>query len=187
MNRRLVAGVGLFLLLCTAGWVFGPRAAEGIQDVMVRNFPPVQDVAVTGSVRISGPIQQTVMTRFTGVTVPPVAPTETTRLIDAGVLETAGQPRVVLSLAGETKAAVLKAGKVGAFLVPDEEPVQQALREQGLIQFPLEVAVNVPTGNVPFFASAQPHVQTGFPRYRVLLYNTTDRTVTVNLYALLTP
>jgi hypothetical protein len=26
----------------------------------------------------------------------------------------------------------------------------------------------------------------GFPRYRVRLYNTTDRTVTVNLYAYLT-
>ena len=38
----------------------------------------------------------------------------------------------------------------------------------------------------PYFASTANRVLIGFPRYRTYFYNTSDKTVTVNLYAYLT-
>jgi hypothetical protein len=185
MRRGLLAGVGLSLVLVTVGAFWADDVRSRITEVLVTNFPPVQVVA--GEVKVIGPIRQTVFVSFKDVTVPPVAPTETTRLINAGTLGTSGLPKVVLSLQGKTAASVLKAGRVGAILVPDEEPIQQALAEKDEIQFPLEVSAAVPVGDKAYFASGQPYLQTGFPQYRVLLWNTTDRTVTVNVYAYLTP
>ena len=50
---------------------------------------------------------------------------------------------------------------------------------------PLEVAANLSRDQGSKF-SAQKHHALSFPRYRIYLYNATDRTVDLNLYLYLT-
>jgi hypothetical protein len=74
---------------------------------------------------------------------------------------------------------------VGAILVPEEEPIQKVLEERGQVQFPLEVKATPPLRAL-YFTSTPTRATVAFPRYRVLLYNATDKTVKVNLFAYLT-
>jgi len=86
----------------------------------------------------------------------------------------------------QTRGKTLHTGAVGALLLPDEEPVTRAFEEEGLTQFPIEIKASPVSGASLSFESAPERATLGFPRYRVLLYNTTDKTATVNLYAYLT-
>jgi len=160
------------------------RSQEEIQKVFVTNFPQTQQVA--GTVSIDGVVRHTTMQRLKDVQVPPVGPKETTRLIQAGTLATDGLTAVVVGLSGQTRARTVHPGTVGVLLIPDEEPVTRAFEEEGLMQFPIEIKTPPVTGASLSFASAQERFTLGFPRYRVFLYNTTDKTATVNVYAYLT-
>jgi len=162
----------------------GSSPAQDVQEVIVRNFPELQ--RVEGAVSVEGPIRHSDLRKLQEVLVSPVGPTETTRLVEGGVLETAGFTSVVLSLSGRGQGKILKPGSVGAILVPDEESIVKALEEEGQIQFPLEITAAVKPGEARSFASKQTQHTVGFPRYRVMLYNTTDKTVAVNLFAYLT-
>jgi hypothetical protein len=126
------------------------------------------------------------MSSFAGIMVPPVEPTETTRLVSAGTLTTDGYSNVVLSLYGQVKGSVTRAGRVGALLIPREQRIEEAFNELGQVHFSLEVSAPGITTNTAYFASGQPRYTVGFQSYNVLLYNTTDKTVTVDLYAYLT-
>ncbi len=179
MSRKIVLSV-LIVLAAVALLAAGRREA---QDVLVLNFPDPQ--RVMGAVTIEGPIRHGELARLPDIIVPPVKPTETTRLISAGTLTTDGFTYAVLSLNGLTKGDVVKAGTVGVFLVPEEESIIRTLHESGQVQFPLEVASGVSPAS-PYFASKSERVAVAFPRYRVLLYNTSDKTVTVNLFAYMT-
>ena len=186
MSRRtlftltvVAAGVG-FLIFIPSGQV----ASQNVRQVVVTNFPPLQQIH--GDVSIDSPIPVSEMVRFENIVVPPVDPTETTRLVEAGTLETDGFPTVVLSLHGQVKGNVKRKGTVGAILIPVEQTIQEAFDELGMMHFSLETAANGVSSNTPYFASAQPRYTIGFQAYNVLLYNTTDKTVTVNLYAYLT-
>jgi hypothetical protein len=185
MPRRilvLASFLGFALLLYVVART--PVVADGLSEVFVTNFPAVQ--TVDGEVKIRGPVRLAELVSFNDVLVPPVRPTDTTRLLDAGVLQTAGFPNVVLSLHGQVKGSVARRGEVGAILLPAREPIQQAFNEQGLVHFALDVKAPDVSVETPYFASTQPRYTVGFDAYRVLLYNTTDKTVTVNLYAYLT-
>jgi hypothetical protein len=162
----------------------GSSPAQEVQEVIVRNFPELQQVE--GAVSVEGPIRHSDLRKLQDVLISPVGPKETTRLIEGGILEIAGFTSVVLSLSGRGQGKVLKPGSVGAILVPDEESIVRTLEEEGQIQFPLEVTAAVESGEPRSFASKQTQHSVGFPRYRVLLYNTSDKTVTVNLFAYLT-
>lgn len=186
MLRQSVIAV---LILATAAIVVvftpsGQVLSQQVQEVFVTNFPKLQ--AVRGKVSIDGPVRLATMQVFRDITVPPVEPTDTTRLVDAGVLVTDGFPSVVLSLHGVVKGSVQKAGAIGAILVPDDELIQQAFDEQGLVHFAMETVAGNVNAKTPYFASKQPSYQVGFARYRVWLYNTTDKTVNANLFAYLT-
>lgn len=174
----------LIVVLVLAGVALGAGAVHEILDVQVMNFPNPQKVK--GTVTIEGPIRHGDLVRFADVIVPPVKPTETTRLINAGSLVTDGYTHAVLSLSGLTKGDVLRGGAVGASLIPEEEAVLRSFLEAGQVQFPLEVSAANVSGASPYFASKAEYQTVGFPRYRVLLWNTSDKTVTVNLYAYLT-
>lgn len=177
----VLAAVALVMVLPAAG----AAASREILEVLVTNWPEtwkvVGTVAVTG-----GPIRQAELIAKRDILVPPVSPKDTARLISAGVLVTDGYPQLVLSLTGQTKGQIGRTGAVGAILVPDEDPMIEALDEGGVILFPIQVAASGVSSASPYFASDQPRFATAFPRYRVLLYNTTDKTVTVQLYAWLT-
>jgi len=155
-----------------------------IQRVLVTNFPERQQVA--GTVSVEGPVRHSTLQRVKEVLVPPVEPKEIGRLIDGGILTMDGFTSAVLSLNGQAKGKILRSGTVGAILIPEEETVIRAFEEEGLAQFPLEVSASLSTGASRSFASTPVRLTVAFPRYRVRLYNTSDKSVTVGLFAYLT-
>jgi hypothetical protein len=176
----------VILAAVLGGMVFTPpgtAASQELQDVRILNFPELQRVEWT--VTEEEPIPAAVLTSFPGVTVSPVRPEDTTRLIHAGVLEADGFGRVVISLVAQARGKSLRAGMVGAILVPDEEPIVLAFLEQGTALVSLRVEAPAESGPPTFFASQAVPQLLGFPRYQVYLYNTTDTAIDVSLYAYL--
>jgi len=172
------------LALLVLGWPSGETLSQSVRQVFVTNFPSVQQVS--GELALDGPVHLARATRFRDITVPPISRDETTRMVEAGVLTVEGFPQLVLSLHGVVKGDVGRAGAVGAILIPDEPTIEEAFREQGILHFYLETVSNEIVSGVPYFASAPRNAQIAFPRYRVLLYNTTDKTVSANLFVYLT-
>jgi len=166
-------------------WPAGAAVSQSIQEVFVTNWPAVQ--AIEGTVRLDGPVRLSETVRRTDLVVAPVGPRDTTRLVEAGAIDVAGFGHVTLSLFGITKGEVGRSGTVGAILIPDQETVVQAFHERGETLFALEVLAAGVSAASPYFASTQPRLQVGFPRYRVYLYNTSDKTTDVELVAYLTP
>jgi hypothetical protein len=177
----ILLAFAVVLLLLTAS---GQSGSSSIQPVAVTNFPETQNIE--GDVRIRGSVRLSEMVTFKDLFVPPVDPGDTTRLVEAGTLVADGFANVVLSLHGQVKGSVHREGEVGAFLVPDEASIQQAFNELGMVHFALRVAAPAVSTRTPFFASEQPRYMVGFQSYKILLFNTTDKTVTVDLYAYLT-
>ncbi len=185
--RRKVLGTALILLsgALLANLVPPVKAQmDEIQQVLVTNFPGLQQVA--GTVSVEGPVRHASLQQIKEILVPPVAPGETSRLIDGGVVTVDGFTSAILSLNGQVKGRILRSGTVGAILTPDEETVIRAFEEEGQEQFPVEVSAPLSSGASRSFASAPTRVTVAFPRYRIHLYNTSDRTVMVNLFAYLT-
>jgi hypothetical protein len=175
-----LAAAGLLVALAPTGVAI----SQEISRVIVTNFPDTQKVS--GEVAIKGPVRLAMPTALREITVAPVSPKDTTRLIAGGTLVTDGFSDMVLSMTGQIKGEVFRPGIVGAILVPDEEQVTRAFDEKGQIQFPLEVSAAGVSAASPYFASNQPRFNVAFPRYKVWFYNTSDKTVTVSLYAYLT-
>ncbi len=158
-------------------------AQEDAERVEVVNLPEVQTVG--GQVEVLGPISQTKLLRLAQEVVSPVGPDETTNLVLAGTLQSAGFGTAVLSLTGQVRAAFYQPGQVGAILVPDVQPVLTAFLEEGQLLFPLRVEAAARAEGGVYFSSDQPLFRLGFDRYRVYFYNTTDRPATVTLFAYL--
>jgi|GEM_PF-547293 len=181
----IVAALGLVVSL--AFLPVGPetlsQTGETLAPVLVTNFPEVQ--AIEGAVSIRGLVEHT---RFVEpkreIVVAPVSREQTTQLIDGGVLETEGFSRVVLSLAGVVKGTVDRPGKLGAVLVPDVAAAREALFEESVYLFPLEVTVDLSRSST-FVASEPVELAVAFPRYRIYLYNGTDRAVGAQLFSYL--
>lgn len=186
MSRKILI---LSLLLGTAAallvWTpVGTVISREVQDVLVVNFPDPQ--RVEGIVAVDGPIRSASLTALPDIIVSPVEPTDTTRLISGGTLVTDGYPYVVLSLAAQVKGKVGRAGSIGVILLPEEEPILRAFDEDGQLMFPLQLAVAADPGHSSYLASTPSRIPVAFPRYRVFLYNTSDKTMSATLYAYLT-
>lgn len=183
--RPLAAiALGAAALLAFAQACAPRTSAEDLDRVIVSNFPKVQQVA--GSVRVGEPIPHSELVRRLDVIVPPVGRGATTQLVDGGIVEAAGFTHAVLSLRGEVQGNLTQPGTAGAILVPEEEPVIRALQEEGHFEFTLEVEAPVTREHRGTFASDQPRFALGFPRYRLLLYNSSDRSVEADVYVYLT-
>jgi hypothetical protein len=181
--------IGVLLLLAgllAGAWLTSapPATSQEVAFVRVTNFPPVQEI--NGVVEIDGPIRLAQLAALREITLPPVRSDETTRWVDAGVIETSGFPSVVLSLNGEIKGELIRSGSITAVLIPTEESVVDAFDEEGMVQFGLNVSATGETGTRPYFASDQPRYTVAFDAYRVYLYNETNKTVTANVFAYLT-
>ena len=196
MRKIFVAGAVLAaILVLVLALPAGRALSQQMMEVVVQNFPEIQQVG--GNVAVEVPVPHSKMVRLLDVVVPPVSREETTSLIkveiesegeddeDQASLSVAGYTGVVLSLQGTVKGTLGRAGQVGAMLVPDEEAVERAFREDGLVQLPLEVFAVLARKEIDTF-SAQQHLTVGFPRYKVYFYNSTDKSVEVNLYVYLT-
>ena len=177
----------ILLAAASAGFILSPRGTavgQEIQSVIVTNFPKVFNIS--GAVTVEGPVKQAKLAALREVVVPPVNPKDTVRLIQGGIVDSDGFTAMVLGLQGQIKGEVYRPGTVGVFLLPDEEPIVHAFEEKGLMQFAAEVNVAGVSAGSPYFASSSNRTQIAFPRYRTYFYNTSDKTVTVNLYAYLT-
>ena len=173
-------------LLIAAACLLGAEPGSALQEpelVEVVNLPEVQ--SVDGTVSVQGPISQTRLASLEVEVVSPVEPTATSDLVLVGTLETSGFKTVVLSLAGQVRAAYYRAGRIGAVLVPDVEIARTAFLERGQLLFPLRVDASAEAGSGDYFASDQPEFPLGFDRYRVYFFNTTDRPASVTLFAYL--
>lgn len=185
--RRMVMGLALVVLvgalLSDPNRPVGAQPEE-IQQVRVTNFPALQQVA--GTVSIEAPVPHSSFHRLQEIVVPPIEPARTGQLIDGGLVTVDGFTGAVLSLRGQIQGRTGRSGAVGAILIPEEEEIVRVFEEEGQAQFPLEVSATLASGTSRSFASAPTQVMTAFPRYRVRLYNTSDRTVKATLYLYLT-
>lgn len=185
MRKRFVALAVLAAALSAFILLPGGRAlSQQIVEVAVNNFPETQKIA--GSIAVPVPIPHSAMFRQLEVVVSPAPREETTGLLELEEpLNAAGFTSVVLSLQGTVKGSLGKPGRVGAVLLPDEKAVERAFNEEGLIQLQLEVNAALERSEIATF-SAQQQLPIGFPRYKIYFYNSTDKSVELNLYAYLT-
>lgn len=183
MKKTWVPAVLLLVFGLFLGLAFRTLAAE-LQQVFVENFPELQKIE--GKVGVEGVIRHSQLVSREELQVTPSRRNAASDLTPAGVVESDGFTHVVLSLSGEVRDRYFEPGTVGALLVPDVEPVLNALREAGRLDFPLEVAVNVDPKTGSRFASKSTPALLAFPRYRVYLYNTSDKSVEAHLYVYLT-
>lgn len=116
------------------------------------------------------------------VLVPQVARQDATNLIDIGTFETKGYSKLTLNLAGATTDTLRTGGTIGAILIPAVEPYESAFRNRGLLPASLEITATLAAGAAPEFMARQVRVEAGFPRYRVLLYNTTSNAANVAFF-----
>lgn len=117
-----------------------------------------------------------------GIIVTPVNRTETALLIDAGSINTDGYTGLVINIAGQIEASVSRPGILGAVLIPDLAPYDYAFKTLGMLPATMEVTVPLQTGQ-NFFMANQIKFDIGFPRYRVLFYNTSDATARLSFFA----
>lgn len=189
-------------VVLTLAWISWPFGSSGLraqdpskaQPVYVVNQP--QTLTVQGEVRLAAPIEGEVSIRgpipqgkavvLGEVEVPPVQKTDVTRWVAAGTVNTEGFAAMVVSLAGMQRSAPTKAGEVGVVLLPVEDLPIRAFHEQGELLFAVESHVLSSPGSPPYFGSQPLRATVAFPRYRVLLYNGSDRTVTATVYVYLT-
>lgn len=183
-SRFLTVAVTVLVVCILAAVPVGVVVSQELMEVVVTNFPNPQNV--TGTVEVQGPIRQAELVAVRDLVVSPVQASDTTRWVDGGIVVTDGFPFMVLSLNGVVKGEVNRSGTVGAVLLPDDEGVMRAFDLHGQLQFPFEVTAPSVSSASPYFASQSIRVPVAFPRYRIWLYNSSDRTVNVSLFAYLT-
>lgn len=181
-NARTIWAAAAVLLW--AGAVAGQQWEREVVPVAVTNFP--ETVRVEGRVVVDGPIQGTRLVSLAETVVAPTRKEDTTRLVPAGTVETSGFAAAVVSLLVETKAPPSRPGEVGAVLLPDDEFVLRAFQEKGVFLLAEEVAAAPPSPASPYFAARPVRFTVAYPRYRVLLYNAGDRSVSVTVHVYLT-
>jgi hypothetical protein len=181
MNRPLINALFIAALLIPATALPSSLAEpSGPLEVRVNNFPDMQQVK--GSVSIDGVIRHSQFVEREGLVVPTSRRSEVSEMIQGGIVETDGYTSMTISLQGEFRSPTFMSGTIGVLLIPDEKPVGRSLREGKIIQFGLESAAKVTSGAPSFFSADQVQLRVGFPRYRMYLYNTSDKTVEANVY-----
>jgi hypothetical protein len=154
-------------------------AAETL-NVRVDNWPETHQVK--GSVSIEGPVSHVKFKKKEAIVVPPSRRAEPSEMAHAGSIESDGFTSIILSLQGEVKGGSAGAGTVGVLLIPDEEPIVRAFREARRLQFAIECTSTLKGGDPIYFNADQVQQRLTFPRYKVFLYNTTNKTVEANLF-----
>ena len=159
-----------------------PLAADGPEDVFVTNFPEVQRVA--GTVTVGAPVPQTRLVRFEALA-SPGRRSDPSDYTEAGVLDAAGFGSVTLSLGGTVQGRLVQPAPVGVLLLPDVPDVVATFRTHGIAQFALAVEATATPAEPGVFHAEPAYFRLAFPRYRVLVYNTSPRTAEVAVYAYL--
>lgn len=168
----------IFVLAIT---IQAPHAiASQPTEVHVDNFPETQQIK--GSVSIEGPLLYSKFIKKEGLLVPISRRGESAEMFHGGIVDVEGFTSIAISLQGEIKSNSFASGAVGVVLIPDEAPVLRSFREGKLIQFPIECVAQIKSGDTSFFSADQTHARVAFPRYRLYLYNTLNRSADANVY-----
>ena len=171
----------LCLLLLSASQ---PIMAQEISPVEIVNFPDVQNV--TGQLKITHPTPHSRMFSRHEILVSPGSPTQPGDAVAAGTIDASGFTDLVLSVHGLTSDRIASPGKVIVALIPDEAPFRRAFEEDGQRLLSIESQAEIASSSTNRFVGKQVESRLAFPRYRIYLFNTSDRSVTVDLYAYLT-
>jgi hypothetical protein len=181
MNKTFIAAIFFVIFLFPAGAPqSSPAQSSQTLDVHIRNFPETQQVR--GSVSIEGTTSHSKYLKREGIVVPPSRRNELSELTFAGIVETDGFTSISLNVLGEVKSGSFSSGQIGVLLIPDEEPVLRSLREAKRVSFPLEAVANLKSGDLAYFDSEQTQQKVAFPRYKMFLYNTVNKSVEANVY-----
>jgi len=119
---------------------------------------------------------------FEGISVSSAERTDLSRLTDAGVLVADGAGTLVVTLGGELKSKTEKDGSIGVLLLPDVAPFETAFRSRRALLVTQEAIARISSGESGYFISSPQRFDVGFPRYRVLLYNTTGAAVSASVF-----
>ena len=179
MRFDAVFSLSALAAVASAGFA-GYQVADRVFVVNLKDPHPI-----VGTVEVPAPIPHSSVQSLFDVVVAPAARSEPSLWTEAGMIETDGFTSVVLSLHGQFRGNPSGPGAVGLVLIPEEENVLRALGE-GEVHLALDaVAEPVPDGR-QYFSGSRAGLAIGFPRYRVFLFNTTDRSAAVNIFAYLT-
>ncbi|OGW44166.1 MAG: hypothetical protein A2X57_10305 [Nitrospirae bacterium GWD2_57_8] len=154
-----------------------PETQQIKGDVQVSNFPATQQVK--GSISLEG------TTKFIAkdsVVVPPAQRAAVTEMVEAGIIEMDGYTSLVISLQGEMRSNVFSSGTIGVLLVPYERSILRILRDAQRAIYPIESTASTKSGDSIYFESVQAHQRIAFSRYKMYLYNTTNKQAEVNVY-----
>ena len=186
--------VSLFLLCLFP--LLGPQSlyAEVPQtaDVVIKNFPETQQIKgdvhvvnlpevqqVRGSVTVEGTTKYIVKE---GLVVPTSQRAELSEMVYAGTIDTDGFTSLLISVQGEMRTDAYSSGTIGVLLVPDEKSILRIMRDAKRVQFPLECKVQTKNGDPIYFESEQVQQRIGFARYKMFLYNTSNKSAEANVY-----
>jgi hypothetical protein len=185
MSRKTIA---VAIALVTAAWLIfmlpsGVARSQEVMRALVVNLENPHPVV--GTVSVEGTIRHADTVRVHDVIVSSARRDEPPRWTDAGVVDTSGFTHLALSVQGYVKGRVNQPGVIGVILIPEEEPIIQALSE-GQIHLPLEVTADATPGVISYFSASEPRLPIAFPQYRVWLYNTTEESAAANVFLYLT-
>ena len=165
--------------------VLASMTTLGVQELTQTFVVNLKDPhPIEGDVHIPSPIPHSDMASMIDVVVAPATRDETGLWTDVGLLETEGFTSVVLSLHGQLRGSTGGLGIVSLVLVPDEENILRAFAE-GEVHLELEARADPVPANSLYFSGRSDNLPLGFPSYRVFLYNTTERSASVNVFAYL--
>ena len=139
---------------------------------------------IVGNVAVPAPIPHSDMAAMVDVVVAPAGRTQTSLWTEVGSITTEGFTSAVLSLHGQLRGSTGGGGVVAVVLVPEEENILRALAE-GEVHLELEATADPVQGDTMYFSGSRAALPIAFPEYRVFLYNTTDRSASVDVYAYL--
>jgi len=139
---------------------------------------------IEGAITVASPIPHSDMASMIDIVVAPATRDETGLWTDVGLLETQGFTSVVLSLHGQLRGSTAGLGSVSLVLVPNEESIVRAFAE-GEVHLALEASASPVPADTMYFSGDSEALAIGFPSYRVFLYNTTERSASVDVFAYL--
>lgn len=124
----------------------------------------------------------TPLNAFEGISVPNAERTDVSRFTDAGVVTVESGNGIIVTVAGELKSRAERDGAVGVLLLPVIPFFDSLFRSRRILLSVAEFIAPIAAGEAGYFLSKPKRIDSGFPRYRLLLFNTTGATVSANVY-----
>jgi hypothetical protein len=165
------------LLVCLYICIFWVNNCFSEDGVYVNNFPEKQITEDVNS------IPSTVLKKIENIDVGTYTSLEVMDLSKKVILDTDGYTKGTFSLFGFPKAIDFKDCRVGVVLLPNEDAIWKAWKEDRVMVLSREVSTKVSAKDKYF--QGQIEVDLHFPSYMIGFYNTCSANVEVSLYSYL--